>query len=276
MQFFFFLKKIYNLRNNHWSLVLNQEKVVITFLGSGSAFSVGNQNYQSNILLTSNSSNLLIDCGGDIRHSLHEQGLNYNDIHEVYISHLHGDHVGGLEWLGLNRRFNSQLPKPILHISDALVDKLWSKVLSGGMETLLNKLANLDDYFNVNLIAENSYFTWNHIKFHLVRTQHYFSNNQLAPSFGLFFYCNDKEIFITTDTQFTPEKFMEFYTKADLIFHDCTIGRFCGVHSHYDQLKTLDDQIKSKIWLYHYDSSDLPNANADGFLGLVKKGQKFY
>ena len=31
-------------------------------------------------------------------------GLGYADIDAVYISHLHADHVGGLEWLGSRLR----------------------------------------------------------------------------------------------------------------------------------------------------------------------------
>lgn len=70
----------------------------MTFLGSGSAFTVGPDNYHSNVLLEIGKDSLLIDAGSDLRHSLREQNRGYLDIKNVYITHLHGDHTGGLEW----------------------------------------------------------------------------------------------------------------------------------------------------------------------------------
>ena len=72
---------------------------------------------------------MLIDCGSDIKHSLFEQGLSHTDIDAVYISHLHADHVGGLEWLGFSKLFNDK-KKPKLYISPKLQTELWNNVLS--------------------------------------------------------------------------------------------------------------------------------------------------
>ena len=81
---------------------------------------------------------------------------------------------------------------------------------------------------------------------------------------------------MTTDTQFSPEQIKNFYDMADLIFQDCETGEFeSGVHAHYNQLKTLPEKFKKKMWLYHYQDGELPDAKADGFLGLVKMGQVF-
>lgn len=71
----------------------------LVFLGSGSAFTM--QNRQSNMIIELNGRKLLIDVGSDIRFSLKLMGYNFKDIDEVYLSHLHADHIGGLEWLNL-------------------------------------------------------------------------------------------------------------------------------------------------------------------------------
>jgi hypothetical protein len=63
---------------------------------------------------------------------------------------------------------------------------------------------------------------------------------------------------------------------ADIIFQDCETAPFeSGVHSHYGKLKTLPDKMKQKMWLYHYQDGDLPDARGDGFRGFVVKGQRF-
>ena len=83
----------------------------LTFLGVGS-HSATQQLYHSNMLLTADSgAGLLIDCGGDIRFSLAEQGIQAKELGRaldaVYISHLHSDHIGGLEWLAFTCYFGA-------------------------------------------------------------------------------------------------------------------------------------------------------------------------
>ena len=96
------------------------------------------------------------------------------------------------------------------------------------------------------------------------------------PSFGLFFQGDNQTVFLTTDTRFIPDLFEAYYEKADVIFHDCEIATTpSGVHTHYDQLTTLPTHIRNKIWLYHYDSDELPDAEKDGFKGFVTCGQTF-
>ena len=98
----------------------------------------------------------------------------------------------------------------------------------------------------------------------------------ISPSYGLMFLADDIKVFITTDTQYSPSQLGNFYETADLIFHDCEIAKHKShVHAHYDELINLPLAIKNKMWLYHYNSSKLPDAKKDGFRGFVKKGQCF-
>lgn len=250
----------------------------ITFIGTGSAFTVGSGNYHSNMLLQSSSGkNLLLDCGSDARLSLFELGFGYKDIHDVYVSHLHADHVGGLEWLAFSTKFSEEgLPKPLLHISEDLVDGLWEKVLSGGLSSLPEKKAKLSSYFSIDQIPVGHPFQWEGIEFYLIKTLHTMSDKIYQPCYGLLFAIHGKKIFITTDTQFTPEFLQNTYEEADLIFHDCeTAVIHSECHSHFSDLKTLDPKIKEKMWLYHYQPGPLPDARKLGFKGFVKKGQSF-
>lgn len=249
----------------------------LTFIGTGSAFAVGMSNYNSNMILENDQQRrLLIDCGSDARHALHELNLSYKDIESVYISHLHADHVGGLEWLGFATMFDPSCTKPHLYISEKLVDSLWNNVLSGGMSSIDEKSPSLASYFDVNIIQSENNFKWSNVKIEMIPTLHVESRGEVCPSFGLFFTINKISVFITTDTQFKPDLFMPYYLKADMIFHDCeTSKNKSGVHSHFEDLKTLDMNIKKKIWLYHYSPGTLPDAKKHGFRGFVKKGQSF-
>ncbi len=249
----------------------------LIFLGSGSAFTIGANNFQSNMLLENEKKErLLIDCGSDARFALYELGLTYKDINQVYISHLHADHAGGLEWLAFCRKFDKSCERPVLYISENLPHVLWNKVLAGGLSSLQGVEADLSTYFQIQSIPNNGEFTWNGLNIKIIQTVHVISGFMIVPSYGLIFSADNKTVFLTTDTQFTPHQLADFYKMADVIFQDCETGNpKSEVHAHYDELKTLDPSIKKKMWLYHYNPGSLPDARKEGFRGFVKKGQCF-
>jgi ribonuclease BN (tRNA processing enzyme) len=249
----------------------------LLFLGSGSAFTVGADNFQSNIfVIKETGEKLLIDCGSDIRFSLYEAGFSYQDLTDIYISHLHADHVGGLEYAGITTLFDPQCSTPNLYLSQELASELWETSLSGGMKSLQGKIATLDSYFNVHCIPNKGYFDWENIRFELIRVIHVNNGFYLMPSYGLFFEVDGVKIFLTTDSQLCFDLHFDYYQKADLIFQDCETASYpTTVHAHYSELVDLPSDIKKKMWLYGYQPTSLPDAQKDGFLGFVIKGQSF-
>jgi ribonuclease BN (tRNA processing enzyme) len=247
----------------------------LLFLGSGSAFTVGDGNFHSNILLTSDrGSQLLIDCGSDIRFSLHAAQLSYRDITDIYISHLHSDHVGGLEYIGINRRFDPQCDRPHLYLNQAIAADIWEHTLAGGMRSIHQEITTLETFFDPHPLSES--FTWNTLTFQLVQMLHVHNGVFPMPTYGLFFGLNGTRIFISSDTQLCIQQNRDYYEQADLIFHDCETSRnHSPVHANYEQLLTLPAEIRRKMWLYGYQPGVLPNATHDGFCGFVKQGQSF-
>lgn len=249
----------------------------LLFLGSGSAFTVGADNFHSNLFLMSDSGKkLLIDCGSDIRFSLHSLGFSHQDITDIYISHLHSDHAGGLEYVGFMTKFDPACSRPNLYISKDLSEEIWQRTLSGGMSSVEGDLASLETFFKVNIVEKNRIFTWENIEFQLVKVVHIDNGYFIMPTYGLFFEMAGSKIFITSDTQLCWDSLREFYEEADYIFHDCETARFpTSVHAHYQELVKLPAEIKGKMWLYGYQAGALPNALQDGFCGFVKRGQVF-
>lgn len=250
----------------------------LQFLGSGSAFTVNQENYNSNMLLTASSGRkLLIDCGSDARHALHALGYSHRDVDDVYISHLHADHAGGLEWLGITRLFDPGChKKPRLYAHASVMGRLWENTLLGGMGTIQKKEATLATYFDPVSISSNVPLMWEGVAFNLVQTLHVMHGYKIMPTYGLFFQCAPYTLFITADTQFIPTQFERFYDQADLIFHDCeTSEQHSGVHAHYQDLVGLPRSVRQKMWLYHYSDGVLPPAREAGFKGFVQCGQSF-
>jgi ribonuclease BN (tRNA processing enzyme) len=249
----------------------------LRFLGTGSAFTVGTKNFQSNMLLEStNGKCLLIDCGSDVRHSLFEQGHTHRDIDAVFISHLHSDHVGGLEWLAFSTKFDSKSKKPTLFAADILIEDLWEKTLAGGLSSLPNTIPTLATYFKLYPVKTNTVFHWQKNTFHLIKTLHAMNGLVPMPCYALKFKANKVNVLLTGDLQYTPKLMMPYYLEADIIFHDCeTAKKKSGVHPAYQDLLTLPLAIRKKMWLYDYNDEKLPAVKQHGFRGLIKKGQLF-
>ena len=80
--------------------------VTVTFAGSGDAFGSGGR-YQACIHLRPEGGDpVLLDCGATSLSALKRLGLDPGEIAAVFVSHLHGDHFGGLPFLILDGQFN--------------------------------------------------------------------------------------------------------------------------------------------------------------------------
>ena len=249
----------------------------LLFLGSGSAHTLEGDNFQSNMLVIADSGRrLLIDCGSDIRWSLARRGLSYRDINDIYVSHLHADHIGGLEHIGFQRKFDPHCARPLLYLDESLPGPLWEHSLKGGMGLIADGETTLRTFFDVRTIVALRTFEWEGLRLQSVPTTHVSSAHKSLVSHGLLIEHRLRKTFITTDTQFRPDHLTPYYAAANQIFHDCEIGPIkTGVHSHYEDLVSLPATVRAKTWLYDYQSAPLPDVVADGFRGLVRAGQMF-
>ena len=292
-------------------LKLKEFKMKITVVGCGNAFS--KKQYNQSILLEENGDNLLIDFGNKVPYGLDALNISINDIKNVYISHLHGDHIGGLEEMAFLRYDWVNRPKKAVENSPKLIgqkdliDDLWNKSLRGGLESMEGFKATLDTFFNVERVGE--FFYWQHWKCSIIQQVHIMSGAIISPSYGLFLEHeidkSQKKIYFTTDSQHCSPKQIEiFYKNADIIFQDCEcvgcnmkekhLDFYSGVHANYAQLAgwessnspRLSTEIKNKMFLSHYQDFVLSNkdylgndvnweeeAKKEGFRGFIKAGQ---
>jgi len=250
----------------------------IRFVGCGSAFN--KQDGQSNALIALGERNLLIDCGSYFWQFAEEAGIQPSNIHHLYVSHLHADHVGGIEELAFMTYFNPNLKKPYLIGNFHVIHDLWEESLRGGLESVQAKQMGLDDYFEVERIPDNGECSlpWMNLWIKPVQTVHVVNDCTIKFSYGLLLQevkskVDGKRgplIFFTSDTQFCPNQIKDFYNKADLIFQDCETAPYkSGVHAHYDDLSTLEPEIKKKMFLYHYQPAPPQDPEKDGFAGFV-------
>ena len=227
----------------------------ITTVGCGCAFS--KRNYNQSYLLEESDDNgkvrkMIIDFGAKIPMALDNLGVDIHDIDDIYISHAHSDHVGGLEelaflrydWINKPRQWDDyffsikshdnprdyiddskkyKLYAPRLIANTYLMKELWEYSLRGGLETMEGFDATLETYFEPVPIKANVPFFWQGWRCDLIQQIHIMTGSVIKYTFGLLMAKpNHKTIYFTTDAQHCSVHQLEiFYKRADIIFQDC-------------------------------------------------------
>lgn len=257
----------------------------VTFLGVGSAFSKKNGN--SNLLIESGNIKLLVDFSLLCSKALVTYGLSLKDITHIFISHLHADHVSGLEEVAFMTRLVYRC-KPALLSTASLLERTWATNLRGGLEFIEERPGELDpqtlgDFFTVMPLQPETWITLGTdpgLRIHLHPTNHVMGMEsygleveELPGGFA-------KRFFFSSDTKYAPDLIAHGAKTCSTLFHDCQLfdsgeNNVMGVHTSYTQLLQVPAEIRRRMWLYHYGDSELPDATGDGFAGFVEQLQSF-
>lgn len=82
-------------------------------MGSGDAFGSGGR-FQACIYVRSDATHLLIDCGTSSLIAMKRFGIETSVIDTILLSHLHGDHFGGLPFFIMEGQYVSNRRKPLI------------------------------------------------------------------------------------------------------------------------------------------------------------------
>jgi ribonuclease BN (tRNA processing enzyme) len=85
----------------------------LTVIGCGDAFGAGGR-LQTSFHVRSPQASFLIDCGTSTLIGMQRLNLKPSDIDSVFVSHLHGDHFGGLSWLLIDALYVSRRTRPLV------------------------------------------------------------------------------------------------------------------------------------------------------------------
>jgi ribonuclease BN (tRNA processing enzyme) len=87
--------------------------VRLTVVGSGDAVGSGGRSHTCFHVRT-RAGEFLIDCGGSAVNALKRLRMDTNPIDAVLLTHLHGDHFGGLPFLFIDARYVSRRRRPLV------------------------------------------------------------------------------------------------------------------------------------------------------------------
>lgn len=93
----------------------------LTVVGCGDAFGSGGR-LQTCFHVEEAGEQMLVDCGASAMIGFARQGIDPNEISTVFVSHLHGDHFGGLIWMLLHAQHISKRKTPLDIVGPANIE----------------------------------------------------------------------------------------------------------------------------------------------------------
>lgn len=94
----------------------------LTIIGSSDAFGSGGR-LQTCFHVAWSGGQFLIDCGATSLTGLFRQDIDPNDISTIFVTHLHGDHFGGLVWWLIHAVHVSERTAPLTIVGPAGIEE---------------------------------------------------------------------------------------------------------------------------------------------------------
>lgn len=239
----------------------------ILVVGVGDAFS--EKYWGTSFLVRTPGSLLAVDCPDSYFKALKSSGfgLRVDDLDGLFLTHLHGDHVNGLEMTLAWRKFVTQKRLRIFTTPE-VADVLWEARLKASLGTMYDgrefKPMILDDYAEVVVIPWGEPTElFDGLTIETRPTVHH------IPTAALRLTHQNRIFAHSCDTAFDPA-LIQWLGESDLFFHEANLG---PAHTPIARLEELEKIIRERMQIVHYsdhiDASDHPN------LSFAREGQNF-
>lgn len=171
----------------------------LTFVGCGDAFGSGGRFNTCFHLERAAGGNVLIDCGASSMVAIRQAGVDPNGVAAILVTHLHGDHFGGLPFFILDAQLVSRRTAPLVIAGPpGLGDRLTAL-----MEAMFAGSSRVERRFAVEIRElaprERAAVAGLHV------TPYGMTHPSGAPSYALRVEAEGKVVTYTGDTEWTEE-----------------------------------------------------------------------
>jgi ribonuclease BN (tRNA processing enzyme) len=223
----------------------------LQFVGCGDAFGSGGR-FNTCLHLTGRDFNVLIDCGASSLVAMNKLGINRNDIGAIFISHFHGDHIGGVPFFLLESNFVLKREQPLTIIGPPTLKTRFP----GIVENAFPGAGTLDLSFPLTLqeMTIGRRREWGAVA---VTPYHVVHDDRAGPCLGLRIEAEGKVIAFSGDTEWT-ESVVDVGRDADLFICECyTRDEPIKSHMALSLLTKHLDRIKPKRLILTHMSDDM-------------------
>lgn len=258
---------------------MGKANITIQFMGTGSSFSKSYGNTSALVFVEHKGTmkRLLIDCGRTTPDDLHSLGYSFADIDAIFITHLHGDHIYGLEEAGFVGRYVLNQKPHLIFPHEKLKSDLWEKVLKGTMMNGdLPRMMKMEDYFISTVVErEQQYFFFNDVMFSVFPTLHV----QNKKSYGLII--GEKDFIMYSGDSLLNQELIQigFENDCQAVFQDCQLFHNEGrVHASFEDLLTLENFVREDTYIMHYgDDLEAHREKIEGAgFKIANRGEKYH
>ena len=235
----------------------------LTIVGSGDAFGSGGR-FNTCFMVEAGERTVLLDFGASSLVALRAQTIDPNRIDAIILSHLHGDHFGGLPFLLLDAQFLSRRTHPLVIAgppgSRQRIDALLEVFFPGSSRT------KWDFPWEVVEIAAGE--PTDVLGLTITTTQVVHPSG--APSTAMRLADGQSVLAYSGDTEWT-EALLRVADGADLFITECyEYARTVAGHISWSILKTrIPDLRARRIMITHMNPSMLAQTGEVAALGLL-------
>lgn len=223
--------------------------VAIKFLGSGDALGSGGR-FQTCIQVTAATGQLLIDCGTSSLVAMKRFGVDPSLVDIILLSHLHGDHFGGLPFFILNAQFTRRT-RPLVVAGPPGVRTR----VNEAMEVLFPGSSRVQQKFAIEFVELQDGNT--HLISWIKVIPYPVNHPSGAPSYALRVECDGKIIGYSGDTEWV-ETLTEVARGADLFISEAYFfEKRVKYHLDYQTLMNKRGQLECKRLILTHMSEDV-------------------
>ena len=194
---------------------------------------------------------LLVDCGATSLVAMRQQGLDPAEVDAVVVSHLHGDHFGGIPFLILHCQFAGRV-RPLTIAGPAGVR---DRVLAA-MEVLFPGSAGIERRFETRFLEIPGDLSPVAVGAATVRAAEVVHASG-APPLALRVDLNDKTLAYSGDTEWT-DALTEVSQDADVFICEAyTFARQVRYHLNYATLRERLPHIRARRVIVTHMSADM-------------------